>query len=234
MIRAIVPHIAALVVVAGCAWLTQWQVDRAADKREILERWHDRRPVELQALNVPFSLPQPIRAVGIWDPDHQILIDNRVRDRRAGVHVLTPFELSNGRIFLINRGWAAWPSRTAELPDPDVSQRKSAIQGVLNVPPGTGIQLGESQSLLRRDWPILATYFDQDRLAEALGAELQPAVVQLDPSDPDHLTGDAWQVVTFGPDRHIGYALTWSTIAIVVAAIWLVLTIRQIRRPASS
>ena len=101
---------------------------------------------------------------------------------------------------------------------------------MLNVPPGTGIQLGESQSLLQRDWPILATYFDHDRLAEALGAELQPAVVQLDPSHPDHLTGDAWQVVTFGPERHIGYALTWSTIAIVVAAIWLVLTIRQIRR----
>lgn len=229
-VRAIVPHIAALIVVAGCAWLTQWQVDRAAEKREIIDRWHDRRPVDLQSLSAPFSLPQPVLAVGMWHPDRQILIDNRIRDRRTGVHVLTPFELPDGRIFLVDRGWAAWPSRTASLPDPDVLQRETEIRGVLNVPPGTGLRLGELRSLREQDWPILATYFDHDRLVEVFGAALQPAVVQLAPSHPDHLTGDAWQVVTFGPERHIGYALTWSTIALVVTAIWLALSIRQIRR----
>lgn len=231
--RAIVPHVAAFVVVAGCAWLTQWQIERAEEKREIIERWHDRRPVELQALSAPFSLPQPVLANGTWNPDRQILIDNRVRDRRAGVHVLAPFELPDGRMFLVNRGWAAWPSRSARLPDPDVAQRQTDIRGVLNAPPGTGVRLGQSRSLLEQDWPILTTYFDHDRLAEVFGARLQPAVIQLDPSHPEHLTGDAWQVVTFGPERHTGYALTWSTIALVVAAIWLTLTIRQLRRPAS-
>ena len=74
------------------------------------------------------------------------------------------------------------------------------------------------------------TYFDYGVLADQFGKELQPAVIQLDPEHPAHLTGDPWQVVTFGPDRHLGYALTWTSIAIVVATIWLVLTIRQVRR----
>lgn len=231
--RIAVPHIAALVVIAACGWLAQWQIDRAAEKREIIERWQAQRPIDLAALETPFSLPQPVTGVGIWNPDRQILIDNRIREQRTGVHVLTPLKLPDDRIFLVNRGWAAWPSRAATLPDPDVARRQSEIRGVLNTPPGTGVQLGESEFLLGRDWPILATYFDHERLSELYGAALQPAVIQLDPSHPDHLTGDAWTIVTFGPKRHIGYALTWSTIAIVVAAIWLVLTVRQIRRSAN-
>jgi len=115
-----------------------------------------------------------------------------------------------------------------------VAQKKRRIQGVLNNPPGTGLQLGESK--IRRDngWPLLATYFDYQQLINLFGNALQPAVVQLDPSHADHLTGDAWKVVTFGPKRHIGYALTWTSIAIVVAIIWLALTIRQRRRRRES
>lgn len=228
--RAVVPHLAALLVIAACAWLSQWQVDRAAEKRQIIDRWHERSPVDLETLETPFSLPQPVTGVGIWDPDRQLLIDNRIREQRSGVHVLTPLRLPDGRIFLVNRGWAAWPSRTAELPDPDVTQRETEIHGVLNTPPGTGVRLGEAEVSPGRDWPVLATYFEHERLAGLFGNALQPAVVQLDPSHPDHLTGDAWKVVTFGPKRHIGYALTWATIAMVVAIIWLALTIRRVRR----
>ena len=220
-------------MIAGCVWLAQWQVDRADEKREIIERWHDRRPLALETLDAPFSLPQPVTGVGIWNPDRQILVDNRVREQRIGVHVLTPLTLEDGRIFLVNRGWAAWPSRSAELPNPGVARGDVEIRGMLNAPPGTGVTLGQSEAPLERDWPILLTYFDHERLAEVLGATLQPAVIQLDPSHPDHLTGDAWNVVTFGPDRHIGYALTWSSIALVVAVIWLALSIRQLRRPGS-
>lgn len=232
--RAVVPHLAALVVIAGCAWLAQWQVDRAAEKRELLERWHDRRPVALAGLNAPYSLPQPVSGVGIWQPDRQLLLDNKIREQRVGVFVLTPFLLSDGRLFLVNRGWAAWPSRSAPLPDPGTAQRKSEIRGVLNNPPGTGLQLGESEIGLDDGWPLLATYFDHEQLIDLFGDAVQPAVIQLDPSHADHLTGDAWKVVTFGPKRHIGYALTWTSIAIVVAIIWLALTIRQRRRGRES
>lgn len=239
-IRNLIPHLAALAVISGCAWLAQWQVDRAEEKREILERWNDRAPRRLETLESPYSLPQPVAGVGILDSRRQILIDNRIRDQRTGVHVLTPLRTSDGRLFLVNRGWAAWPARTLQLPDPGLVESATGsgptevgeieIQGVLNTPPGTGIRLGDAEIRSDADWPLLVTYFDHGVLAELFGNDLQPAVIQLDPEHPAHLTGDPWKVVTFGPDRHIGYAMTWTSIALVVAAIWLVLTIRQNRR----
>lgn len=239
-IRNVIPHLAALAVIAGCAWLAQWQVERADEKREIIERWNGRAPVGLETLARPYSLPQPVSGVGNWDSSRQILIDNRIRDQRTGVNVLTPFRIADGRLFLVNRGWAAWPARTAQLPDPglgeyatesgDAGGHEAEIQGVLNAPPGTGIRLGDAENRIDEGWPVLVTYFDHGVLAELFGDDLQPAVVQLDPKHPAHLTGDAWKVVTFGPDRHIGYAMTWTSIAIVVASIWLALTIRQVRR----
>lgn len=231
--RALIPHLAAALVIASCIWLAQWQVERASEKREIIARWHDRNPVALNELETPAALPQPVTGVGIWQPDRQILIDNRIRDQQPGVDVLTPLRVPDGRIFLVNRGWAAWSSRSSQLPDPAVTRRSIEIRGVLNTPPGTGVKLGEANAQPGPEWPILVTYFDHDRLAELFGTALQPSVIQLDPAHRDHLTGDAWTVVTFGPKRHIGYALTWATIAIVVAGIWVALTIRAVRRRAS-
>ncbi len=238
-LRFIIPHIAAFVVVAGCAWLAQWQLERADEKREIVTRWNERKAEPLATLEPPYNLPQPIVGVGNWDPSRQILVDNRVREQRTGVHVLTPFQTPDGRIFLVNRGWAAWPARTAALPDPGVGivaaehrpprVREIEIRGVLNTPPGTGIRLGDAEIRGNGDWPVLVTYFDHGVLSDLYGEELQPAVIQLSPNHAAHLTGDTWKVVTFGPERHTGYALTWTSIAIVVAGIWLVLTIRQVR-----
>lgn len=228
--RSLVPHMAAIAVIAACAWLALWQVERAGEKREILDRWHNRAPADLVALAPPYDVPQPVRGLGIWLEGRQLLIDNRVRDQRTGVQVLTPLRLADGRLFLVNRGWAPWPARTARLPDPAVPGGDTEVRGVLNSPPGTGVRLGEAERQFERDWPVLVTYFDHDALAGLYGGQLQPAVIQLDPEHPAHLTGDAWQVVTFGPDRHIGYALTWTSIAVVVAAIWLVLTLRQLRK----
>jgi surfeit locus 1 family protein len=219
-----------VLVLAGCAWLTLWQLDRAEFKRQILSNWHDRTPVRIDGLQAPFDLPQPVRGLGNWDPNRQILVDNQVRNRRQGVFVLTPWIDAGGRIFLVNRGWAAWPSRSAELPDPGLEMVDGAISGVLNRGPAVGARLGETRVPESPDWPLLVTYFDAESLGGIFGAALQPAVVQLDPGHAAHLTGDVWRVVSFGPDRHLGYAMTWATIAGVVAILWLSLSLRAMKR----
>lgn len=225
----LIPHLAAMLVIGGCIWLTVWQLDRAEEKRRILSQWHDRTPVALADLSAPFDLPQPVTGVGNWRAERQILLDNQVRDRRTGVFVLTPWESADGRLFLVNRGWAPWPNRSDPLPDPPVGGGSGAVDGVLNRGPDVGARLGEARIPERPDWPLLVTYFDPEKLRRVFGNRLQSAVVQLDPGHPAHLTGDDWRVVTFGPDRHRGYALTWATIALVVAGIWMTLTIRTLR-----
>ena len=228
--RQIIPHLAAILVLAGCTWLTLWQLDRADDKRRILSNWYDRAPVAIASIQAPFDLPQPVEGVGNWESQRQILVDNQVRNRRQGVFVLTPWRDRHGRVFLINRGWAEWPSRAAELPNPALGEVEGSITGVLNRGPAVGVRLGEARVPEDPDWPLLVTYFDAEALEPLYGATLQPAVVQLDPGHAAHLTGDEWRVVSFGPKRHLGYAMTWATIAAVVAILWLTLSIRALKR----
>lgn len=229
--KRLVPHLAALIVIAGCVALTLWQLDRAVEKRELLERWHNRPIRALGSLGEPLDLPQPVRADGRWLADRQLLIDNRIRQRQPGVGVLTPLLLDDGRIVLVDRGWASWPARNAPLPDPKPrDSERVEISGRLAAPPGVGARMGPSSAGSVADWPRLVTWFNPVLTADWYGKALLPAVIRLDPGHPDHLTGDAWQIVAFGPKRHFGYALTWASIAIVVAGIWLVLGIRARRR----
>lgn len=227
--RRLIPHAAALLVIAGCVGLTAWQLERADEKRRILTAWHERTPVAIDDVAAPFDVPQPISGVGNWRDGRQLLIDNQVRNRMTGVFVLTPWRSEDGRLFLVNRGWAPWPNRSDPLPDPPVTAESGRMHGVLNRGPAVGARLGDVRLPEQPEWPLLVTYFDPRRLTTVYGPELQPAVIQLAPSHPAHLTGDEWRVVTFGPKRHLGYAMTWATIAVVVAGIWLTLTVRTLR-----
>jgi len=64
------------------------------------------------------------------------------------------------------------------------------------------------------------TWLDMDVVARALGRNLAAHVVLLNPDHPAHLTGDAWQPVTFTPERHLAYAWQWITMAVVVFLVW--------------
>jgi len=231
-VRRLIPHLAAAGVIAACAWLTNWQLERADYKRDVLAGWNDREPVALASIRAPFDLPRPVTALGNWRPNRQLLIDNQVRDGRQGVWVLTPLRLRDGRVFLVNRGWAAWPSRGDPLPDPAAPSATEMISGVLSRGPAVGVRLGKPRVPADPEWPLLVTYFDPEAMIAAYGAGLQPAVVQLDPGHPAHLTGEAWRKVSFGPDRHLGYALTWATMALVAGVIWIALGARALKRSA--
>ena len=50
----------------------------------------------------------------MWQPQGQIYLDNRVHQRQAGFHVLTPLQLADGRWLLVNRGWL--PKQPGQLP----------------------------------------------------------------------------------------------------------------------
>ena len=89
--------------------------------------------------------------------------------------------------------------------------------------------MGAAESDGADGWPRLQAWFDPTQLARTVDSTIPDAVIRLSPNDPAHLTGDAWLLLTFGPERHRGYALTWALIAFVVGLIWLTLSFRQFR-----
>ena len=75
-------------------------------------------------------------------------------------------------------------------------------------------------------WPRLVQYPDMTELSAALGRDLAPRQVLLDPGVPDGYVRD-WAVPGTTPDRHLGYAVQWFAFAALAAAIWIVLSLRK-------
>lgn len=228
MLRRLIPHLAAITVIAACSWLMLWQIDRAEFKRQRLDQVASAATLDLSEVGPDTLTPARVRSSGHFDGNRQVLLDNRVHLRQPGVHVLTPWIFGDGRIVLVDRGWAAWPDRSRPRPDPRPAPT-DRLAGLLVDPPEVGLQLGEAGELDPDHWPNLMTYHADAPLRAVFGPDLLPQIVQLDPAHPAHLTGADWPVVTFGPERHLGYAFQWGLMALVVAAIWIGLSLRAYR-----
>ena len=211
-----------LVVLPLLLWLGFWQLSRAEEKRTV-ER-HDRimerqPPMRLDAATAT-DLPDGTRVVlsGRYDNSRLWYLDNRIFRRRVGYEVITPLVLSDGLTVLVNRGW--WPGSPDRRVLPQVTPAVGLLSLVGRIHRGSGRQL-----LLRPDrpgpgWPKRIQAVAVAPMAAALGTEVYPGLVRLSAEQPGTRPAD-WRVVTMGPARHIGYAVTWFALAAVLALMCL-------------
>lgn len=232
LLLRLLPHLAAALALIACAQLALWQLDRAEEKSGLIEHWETAPVLELGALDEGQPpLYSELAGAGRFDPGRQILLDNQVRNNHPGVHVFTPFQPEGSeRIVLVNRGWQPWLRRSGEWPQYETPDGLIELSGRLSEPPRVGFQLGEAEALDPGQWPNLMTYFDLDRIRAVLGPNVVEGVLLLDPEHPAHLTGDAWRMINMGPEKHRGYAFQWASIGLAIFIIWLVLTVRSLRR----
>ena len=218
------PTLLTAVAVALFASLGMWQLGRAGQKRALAADFAGGGPaIEWRQLPPDAPRYQRVTALGQYDPARQFLLDNMSHESVPGVHVLTPLLLDDGTAVLVNRGWIAWgPSRDV-LPDVSVDAGRRTVVGRIDELPKPGIWLkGPPAS----GWPRLVQYPRMEELAVALGRELAPRQLLLDPAVPDGFVRD-WVVPGTPADRHLAYAVQWFAFAAVAAAIWLVLSFRK-------
>ncbi len=223
------PHLAAILVLVLCVRLALWQVERAGEKQRLVDQWEAAPTGAL----VDFDSVEHFAHVsgrGQFKSQRQVLLDNQTRQNHPGVHVFTPFRLENGDTVMVNRGWQPWQRQADQFPQFATPEGTLQISGRVSEPPRVGFQLGAALPLDPDIWPNLMTYYDTDLIANALDVNLADRVLLLDPDHPAHLSGDAWPVVNMGPERHIGYAVQWASIAAAVLLIWLYLSYRNWRR----
>ena len=225
------PALLALPLAAALAGLGLWQLERAAEKRALLERHAERRA----AAPLP-ALPRPcdpdrhrylrVRLRGRYLPDRQILLENRVHRGRVGYHVYSVLVPADGGPWvLVNRGWIPAPPRRAEAQAPPPPAGEAEVTGMLNRPAAVGLRLGEAlEGPLR--WPLVVPYLDAGIAARALGREVYGCVVYLDRGAPGGFVRE-WRIVELGPERHRAYAVQWFALAAAVLAIWLAVRRRR-------
>lgn len=218
------PTLLAAAAIVLFAALGNWQLGRAEEKRALAAKFGAGGPA-LDWRQLPRDAPRYTRVSlrGHYDPAHQFLLDNRSHESVAGIEVLTPFLLDDGRAVVVNRGWQPFGATRQDLPDVAVDGEQRTVVGRIDELPRPGIWLKPPPAT---GWPRLVQYPDMEELSRQLGRTLAPHQVLLDPAVPDGYVRD-WSLPGTPIDQHIGYAVQWFAFATVAGAIWFVVSFRK-------
>ena len=218
------PTLAVLALLPLLLWLGFWQLDRAAQKRALLDGFAagDRPATALDGGLASHPRYTRVRAAGHYRADRQILIDNMTRDGVAGFYVLTPLVMNDGAV-LVNRGWIPKRFGVAELPDLTVSGEFREVTGRLDRLPRAGLALETEPAT---GWPRVLQFPTREEIQAQTGMDLAEGVMLLDSDAPEGYARD-WRPVEFGPERHLGYAVQWFALALTLVVIWIVVNWRK-------
>lgn len=215
-----------------------WQWDRAAYKRSLLAAYAQqaaRTPVSLNGVVRDSTLESfppylKVQAVGNYDGSRQILLEDMTHEGAVGFEVLTPFQLGEGHLILVDRGWLA-AGADGKAPDVTVPADGREVRGMLGELPRPGLRLGKPAAP-GPGWPKLLFYPQAGDVAALYGETLLAPVLHLDPTEPDGYVREYTPDVGLPPERHLGYAFQWVAMALAVFGVWLVVNLRRGRKSA--
>ncbi len=221
-------HLLVIVGIVTMINLGFWQLRRLDERKafnaQVSERIADPpAPLDdvLQTGTDPDSVEwRSVTARGTYVPAEQFLVVNRSQDGIGGTMVVTPLQLADGRLLLVERGFmpGTTPPPAAPAGTVDVAGRLRPSEerrtGQLSDP-----KEGELQEAQR---------LDIDRLAPQLDGQPVPMFIELTASRPAEPTPFPAPVtlpeLTNGP--HLSYAVQWFTFSVAVVVGW-VLAVRK-------
>lgn len=222
-----------LIGVASVAHLGVWQLNRADEKRELRAQF-EAGQATTQPLRstdtASLARYQTVSATGHYDSKRQILLDNMPAPHgMPGFRVLTPFELDSGGWIMIDRGWLPMGATRAVLPQVDVTESARTIVGRIDELPRPGVRLGGASQ--DSGWPRVLNFPQQPDIERALGHPVAARMVRLDAAQPDGF--DRFLIMqqqSFGPERHIAYAVQWFAMGAAMIAIFLIMSFKRIEQ----
>jgi surfeit locus 1 family protein len=265
--------VAALAAAAATAALGLWQLDRARQKIAMAQALASRvalapiaveqlagsRLIELQSAGKVPPFEQQLQAQfgrrllvqGRWLTQFSVYLDNRPMQGTAGLYLLTPLRLADGRVLMVQRGWSPRDAqdRTRVPPPPERSGLVS-FTGRIATAPGRTFELGHGDD----NGPIRQN-LDVVEYGRSVGLAVQPLlIVQLDDDVDSGADGDGdtahaappapaasgvpelkrdWPQPAVDVAKHHGYAAQWFALCalIVILYVWFQL-IRPRRQPS--
>jgi cytochrome oxidase assembly protein ShyY1 len=232
-----------LVLIPVMIRLGFWQLHRHESRvaqNELISRALTAPPVPAERMTSPghavsrSELYHRVTATGTFDTAHEVVVRRRTNaDEEVGYHVITPLDLKDGHILLVNRGWIpADGPQTAfpRIPAPargevtvtgrlmaDETTAESGIKDIKGLPNRQIMLINSKQLAKQLGSQVLGGYVEQVAPAPKGGSpELIPA--------PDHSS--------IGP--HMAYAVQWWLFAAGVPFGWVVLVRRERRERADA
>ena len=212
----------------------QWQWNKAAAKAA--------QQVELETRGKEPALVVPTTRVdaeslryrrvvarGHFEPQYQVLIDNRTYRGQAGYHVVTPLRLEDSAMrVLVNRGWVPILADRGTLPPITTPEGLVNISGVATLPTTRFFTLGKDATQGNPGaWQSVWQNLELVRYGRAVSFPVQPVVVQLDADSAASGFVREWTRPDERRQTNLGYALQWWTFAATTVVLWLVLNFRK-------
>ncbi len=195
--------------------LGTWQMERL--------RWKEALLADLAARSQAEAVPAPhaeptlaeytrIHAEGRFLHDQEVLLVPRTRNGVAGAHVLTPLERPDAPALLVNRGFvpdAFAPVATRSAGNPAGPVR---VEGLLRLEP-------EPRWFTLENRPAQGVWHTVDLAAmtEATGLDLAGYVLDADAAPNPGRWPEGGQTGIAIRNTHLEYALTWYSLAAVLA-----------------
>jgi surfeit locus 1 family protein len=226
----ILPGVLISLTVWGLLSLGFWQLDRAEEKRAIESAIvvAQSNPAQLVDANEILDKEEHYRVLlsGYFDTNKQFIYDNQIIKGNAGYYVLTPFVLNAKTAILVNRGFVPWHGKRDELVDIEIDSQTRTIQVGL-IRPKQRIELKQQE--IGTTFPILIQSLDLDQLSQLSSYQIIPMLAQLDIKARDGFYRQ-WKPFYGSVDKHLGYALQWFLMALVLSIIAIRLLIKNSRK----
>ena len=217
----------ALLGIVITARLGLWQLDRAQQKLALQAALSDaeNQPFLSNAeLQKAMQQAQPadvlhrrVQLQGKWLAEHTVFLDNRQMHGKPGFFVLTPFQVVDGNIVLVQRGWAPrnFQNRT-ELPAVPTAQGVVEIQARIAMAPAQLYALGEQSADTVQ--PRIRQNLDLTQFAQEIRLPLEAWMLWQTGKDSDGLLRQ-WPAPDLGVAKHHGYAFQWFALSVLLTAL---------------
>jgi len=223
--------IPAALIIATLALLISlgfWQLDRADEKRAIEDQIASANSDDVEIVASTEFLKEKeyyhVRLQGLYIDDKQFIYDNQIVDQISGYYVLTPLVLKgDSKAVLINRGFIPWNGRRDKLADIDIADKLTEVKVQISKPVKR-MELEASE--LTGDFPVLIQALDLDEMSTIASLDFASVIGLLSPESDNGFVRQ-WEPYTGSIERHIGYAIQWFLMALVLAFIGIRLALKQ-------
>ena len=217
----------ALFAIALFVTLGFWQLERASEKKQMIKALNAFAQQAPQSWGSSNALPaqyQPLRVEGHLLPTI-FLLDNQLRQHQFGYDVISPLQLRDGGIVLVDRGWVQADVMRQAFPVIDTPEGSVSLVGSAYYPSTKQWLLGQ---MLEKKGPDLAVVeaVDTHLISKFLHKPVYPFIIRLSKVAPFGYVRD-WAVVAMPPARHYGYAFQWFAIALVIFILFIALNMKK-------
>lgn len=210
-----------------------WQVQRLAWKNDLIARIDERihlpagyAPPKAQWPGITASCCDymPVRVTGRFLNDKEVLVTTLTAEG-TGYWLLTPFEIADGSIIFVNRGFVPMDSKDQATRTAGLIDNETTINGIM--------RMGEKNGFYpRRNDAAADRWYTRElpAMAKARGLE-DVAPYFIDADKTPNIGGvpiGGLTVISF-PNNHFVYAVTWFALAagVLLAGIFVLLSRRK-------